>query len=136
MGTARLYYQSEKRFRALIENSSDAISLFDTEGNITYTSAASTRVLGLQPHQLVGRNALELIHPDDLETVRHKLEEAKANPNNPAQARARILGNDEQWRWVEGSFTNFFDDPDVRARLPTIATSRSKSHGGPATEAD
>ena len=32
IGTARRYYQSEKRFRALIENSSDAISLLDPEG--------------------------------------------------------------------------------------------------------
>jgi PAS domain S-box-containing protein len=115
IGTARLYYQSEKRFRALIENSSDAISLFDTEGNITYASASTARVLGLQPQQLVGRNALEFIHPDDLETVRHKLGEAWANPNNPVRARARLLGKDAQWRWVEGTFTNLIDDPDVRA---------------------
>ena len=115
IGTARLYYQSEKRFRALIENSSDAISLFDTEGNITYASASTARVLGLQPQQLVGRDALEFIHPDDLETVRHKLGEAWANPNNPVRARARLLGKDAQWRWVEGTFTNLIDDPDVRA---------------------
>jgi PAS domain S-box-containing protein len=115
IGTARLYYQSEKRFRALIENSSDAISIFDPDGKVTYASASTARVLGYQPHDLVGRSAFELIHPDDFETVQHKLEELRANPFDPVHVRARLLGKDTQWRWVEGTFTNLIDDPDVGA---------------------
>jgi PAS domain S-box-containing protein len=115
IGAARLYYQSEKRFRALIENSSDAISLFDAEGNITYTSASTARVLGINPHDLLGRSAFDLIHPDDFEMVRRKVEEVRSNPHDPVQVRARVLAQDAQWRWVEGTFTNLIGDPDVRA---------------------
>jgi PAS domain S-box-containing protein len=115
IGTARHYYQSEKRFRALIENSSDAISLLNPDGNVTYASASTARVLGLHPRELVGRSAFNLIHPDDLETVRCKLEELRANPLDPVHVRARLLAKDAQWRWVEGTFTNLFDDPDVGA---------------------
>jgi len=115
IGTARRYYQSEKRFRALIENSSDAISLLDLGGNITYASASTARVLGYQPQGLTGRNAFELIHPDDVETVQHTLEEVRNSPRDPVQVRARLLGKDTLWRWVEGTFTNLLDDPDVRA---------------------
>jgi PAS domain S-box-containing protein len=115
IGTARRYYQSEKRFRALIENSSDAISLLDPDGNITYASASTARVLGLQPQELVGRNAFELIHPDSVETVQRMLEQVRTNPRGPVQLRARMLGKDGLWRWVEGTFTNLIDDPDVRA---------------------
>jgi PAS domain S-box-containing protein len=115
IGAARLYYQSEKRFRALIENSSDAISLFDAEGNITYTSASTARVLGINPHDLLGRSAFDLIHPDDFEMVRRKVEEVRSNPHDPVQVRARVLAQDAQWRWVEGTFTNLIGDPDVRS---------------------
>jgi PAS domain S-box-containing protein len=115
IGNARRYYQSEKRFRALIENSSDAISLFDPEGNITYASASTRRVLGYQPYELVGRSAFELIHPDDFETVRQTLEEVRTDPRRPVQMRARVLAKDTQWRWVEGTCTNLIDDQDVRA---------------------
>jgi len=115
IGAARRHYQGEKRFRALIENSSDAISLFDPEANITYTSASTARVLGYQPRDLVGRNAFELVHPDDLGTVRHALDEARTNPSGPVQVRARLRAKDTQWRWVEGTFTNLIDDPDVCA---------------------
>lgn len=115
LAAARRYFQSEKRFRALIENSSDAISLFDSQAKITYASTSTARVLGYQRHELVGRSAFELIHPDDFEMVQHALEEARNNPSDPAHMRARVLANDEQWRWVEGTFTNLLDDPDVRA---------------------
>src|ERR1700733_7391127 len=83
IGTARLYYQNEKRFRALIESSFDAISLLDSDANITYASASTARVLGYRPYELVGRNALELMHSDDLETVRQTLEEARTNARGP-----------------------------------------------------
>jgi PAS domain S-box-containing protein len=115
IGTARLYYQNEKRFRALIESSFDAISLLDSDANITYASASTARVLGYRPYELVGRNALELMHSDDLETVRQTLEEARTNARGPVQVRARMLAKDRQWRWVEGTFTNLIDDPDVGA---------------------
>jgi PAS domain S-box-containing protein len=115
IGAARNYYQNEKRFRALIENSSDAISLFDSEANITFASASTARVLGYQPQDLVGRSAFELTHPDDLGTVQQRFQTARSNPRDPVPLRARILGGNRQWRWVEGTFTNLLDDPDVRA---------------------
>src|ERR1017187_7175748 len=52
-------------FRSLIENSPDAISLIDTRGEILYGSASTTRLFGYQPQELLGRNFLELIHPED-----------------------------------------------------------------------
>ncbi|HTB20881.1 MAG TPA: ATP-binding protein [Bryobacteraceae bacterium] len=115
LGTARRYYQSEKRFQALIENSSDAIALLDASANITYSSASTERVLGFHPLELVGRNAFEFIHPDDAQTVQETLEEARTNFRDPVQVHARMLAKDRQWRWVEGTFTNLMHDPDVRA---------------------
>ena len=115
LGKAHRYYQSEKRFRALIENCSDAIALFNPEGDISYASASTARVLGLQPHELLGRSVFALVHPDDLEAVRNTLEEARTSPRGPVPVRARFSAENLQWRWVEGTFTNLVDDPDVGA---------------------
>src|SRR5438034_7963743 len=38
--------ESEERFRALVEYSSDAIALVDAQGVTTYTSRTATRLLG------------------------------------------------------------------------------------------
>ena len=49
----------EKRFRALIENSSDAVTLLNSEGRFLYISASAQRVLGYAPEELVGQKRLQ-----------------------------------------------------------------------------
>ena len=52
-------------FRSLIEKSPDAISLIDAQGEILYGSASTRAIFGYDPEELLGRNYLELIHPED-----------------------------------------------------------------------
>ena len=47
--------------------------------------------------------------------VQRALEEVQANPGTPIHVRARLLARNTEWRWVEGTFTNLLDDPDVGA---------------------
>src|SRR5229473_1213161 len=56
---------SERRFRALIEHSSDVITLLDASGTVLYASQSSQPVLGYGSTENVGRSVFELIHPDD-----------------------------------------------------------------------
>ena len=119
INTARRYYQTEKRFRALIENSSDAILLLDPDGQLTFAGASTTRVLGLSPQELAGNNFLRIIHPDDVETVRQALASARSRPGDPlpvcARMAGRMLENGARLRWVECTFTNLLANPDVGA---------------------
>jgi PAS domain S-box-containing protein len=115
LSRARQHYESEKRFRALIENSSDAIALLDSQGRVLYASASTTRVLGHVPHELLGRDSLELIHPDDRKLASAALQKALAAPLNPAQVEARFRRGDGRSCWIEITFSNLLDDPNVRA---------------------
>jgi PAS domain S-box-containing protein len=113
--SARQYYASEKRFRALIENSYDAISLVDCWGTVLYSSASTARLLGYAHHDLIGRNAFELMHPDDVEEARSFLRSVLARPRSAVQMQARMRRKDGEWCWVEGAGTNLLDEPDIRA---------------------
>ena len=112
---ARSHYHSEKRFRALVENSSDAISLMDAQGKVTYTSPSTVHILGYESHGLIGRRWLDLCHPDDAGAVRAMLQGAVANPRHPLRWQGRVLRGDRRWCWVEGTTNNLLDDPDVGA---------------------
>ncbi|MCW5982017.1 MAG: PAS domain S-box protein [Bryobacteraceae bacterium] len=112
---ARQYYNGEKRFRALIENSSDAISLIDPRGQVLYASSSTARILGYLAEELVGRNGFDLLHPDDAPRATRMLEAIVARPRRPVHAQARVRRKDGQWRWVEITCTNLLDEPDVRA---------------------
>ena len=58
--------KSEKRFRALIENSLDNISLLAEDGTLLWENPAVMRTLGYEQDEFVGRNIFELMHPDDI----------------------------------------------------------------------
>ncbi len=112
---ARQYYQTEKRFRALVENSSDAISLMDARGKILYASASSAKVLGYAPEELTGRRAFDLIHPDDLGQAVGGFQQALAAPCSPVQLEMRARRADGRWCWIETTTSNLLYEPDVRA---------------------
>jgi two-component system, cell cycle sensor histidine kinase and response regulator CckA len=106
---------SERRFRALVEASWDAVALFGADGAILYGSPATTRLLGYDLSEFVGRNAFELIHPDDQQAVVARLTEVMAQPHARVGVAARVRHKNGQWRHLEGVFTNLLDDPSVGA---------------------
>lgn len=106
---------NERRFRALVENSSDAIALFGADASILYAGPSTPQVLGYSPDELTKFNAFEIIHPDDHESVAKQLELCLSQPNVGVTVRARVFHKDGRWRLLEGVFTNLLDEPSVNA---------------------
>jgi PAS domain S-box-containing protein len=105
----------ERRFRALIENSLDMIALVGPEGTILYASPSTTRIFGYPLEEFVGRNAFELIHPEDLERTHRLLAELLEKPGGSVVAECRLRAQDGSWRWIEGSGTNLLQEPNLQA---------------------
>ena len=61
---------SEARFRAWAETSSDLICRHHPDGRYAFVSAAARTILGYEPQELVGRNPYDLFHPDDVDVIR------------------------------------------------------------------
>jgi two-component system, cell cycle sensor histidine kinase and response regulator CckA len=107
--------RSEIRFRSLIENSSDAIALVNGEGVIEYTSPSTTRVLGYETGELIGVNALHLVHPDDRERASTLLHDITDAPGRSVCIQYRFLHRNGPWRWIEASWKNMLHDMHVHA---------------------
>jgi PAS domain S-box-containing protein len=102
-------------FQSLIENSPDAISLIDSDGEILYESASTTRLFGYQPEELLGRNCLELIHPEDRDQSSRALQDVLARPPDPLQWNARVRRKDGNYCWVESTVSNLLFESEVQA---------------------
>jgi diguanylate cyclase (GGDEF)-like protein/PAS domain S-box-containing protein len=102
----------ERRFRALIENSSDVVSVIGVDGVVTYDSPSVARVLGYEPSARMGRPAREFVHPDDL----HRVEEAFGHDGvvSKAWVEVRVRHADGSWRWAEVHVTDARSQPDIR----------------------
>jgi PAS domain S-box-containing protein len=87
---------------AVLENSYDIISILAIDNTIIYESPAVTRVLGFLPHELIGTNKFELVHPDDVELLKRELEEVSVQgAGEVLPYRCRTKTGD--WRWLEST---------------------------------
>lgn len=105
----------ERRFRALIENSSDAIALIGADGTVLYASPSAARVLGHGPEELAGGNALGIVHPRDRDRIQDLLGKLVREPGGRAAAEVRVRRRDGSWQWVEAVGTNLLGEPCVGA---------------------
>ncbi len=105
--------RSEARFRSLIANATDIISILDGDGTIRYESPPIERILGYDRHELVGRNAFDLIHPDDRTATWTAFEGALVDPALVPTVEFRFRHQDGSWRWLESTGTNLMADRDV-----------------------
>ncbi|KAB1188727.1 MULTISPECIES: histidine kinase N-terminal 7TM domain-containing protein [Haloferax] len=104
--------QTEEEFRALIENSRDVITVLDESGVRKYTSPSMADVLGYDPESLVGEHVLDLVHPDDRDTVERRLVDAICG-DEPVRSEFRVRHKNGTWCRFETVGVNLLDDPAV-----------------------
>jgi PAS domain S-box-containing protein len=105
--------ESEARFRALVQNSSDLISVLTPDGTRKYVSPSVERILGYEPDELIGGNAADLTHPDDRPVVQKLLAWSAQAPDDELTFEARLHHADGSWRTFEAAATNLLDEPSV-----------------------
>lgn len=66
----KLIEDSEIKYRMLADNAGDFIAMYDGKGKFTYTSPAVSKILGFAPNDMLFKNALELVHENDLHEVK------------------------------------------------------------------
>lgn len=93
--------RNEERFRAMIENGSDLITLIDSAGVITYQSPSIARILGYAPEELIGTDVYDYLHPDDKLTVVDQAAQAVSGDQAVFTAQVRARHKDGAYRWLE-----------------------------------
>jgi PAS domain S-box-containing protein len=106
--------RGEAYYRSLIENVSDIITILDDQGIIRYESPAYERILGLKVDEVIGKNAFDLLHPDDIPLVNKAFSEGLSTPGMMETSLFRLRHRDGTWRFFEALGRNLLDDPAVR----------------------
>jgi diguanylate cyclase (GGDEF)-like protein/PAS domain S-box-containing protein len=107
--------QSEKLFRKLVQNSSDAITLLDAHGIVLFSNDGLSKTLNLPPEERIGRDVFQAIHPDDVSYARRLFGELLCEPGSQLRAQLRLRRHDGSWRWCDIEATNLLEEPGVRA---------------------
>ncbi|MGZ4306937.1 MAG: putative bifunctional diguanylate cyclase/phosphodiesterase [Solirubrobacteraceae bacterium] len=102
----------EQRIRALVEHSSDVVSLLDRDLRVLWQAASVRGLLGLEPGSLDHAAITSIVHPDDQNMLESFLR-ARPAGGPPATLRARLRHGDGRWLHVEMVAENRFGDPEV-----------------------
>jgi len=105
---------SQEYFRALMENSPDAVIIINEDGTIRYESPSYELLLGFKPEDRVGNNLFERIHPDDITRVAELLAEFLQNRGGTLRTEVCVKHNDGSWRFIEAIGSNLLDNPIVK----------------------
>jgi PAS domain S-box-containing protein len=99
--------QNEKRFRGLVENSGDVVSILSIDSKVNYISPSILKIFGYTEEQALGIDFLSLVHPKDLATIKAVWEKTVAAPGVPFYNNVyRLRHATGAWRWIDGTITN------------------------------
>jgi two-component system cell cycle sensor histidine kinase/response regulator CckA len=104
--------RSESWFRTLIERAHDLIAVVLPDGTFRYASPSFDHILGHEPSGLLGTAALDLVHPEDRESVKQVLQ----GMHQAGAVRAleyRCRHEDGSWHLIDATARNLLDDPVV-----------------------
>jgi PAS domain S-box-containing protein len=107
---------NELKFRLLIENNADMITMMDSAGKFLYVSPAVVKQFNYSFDECICMSATDLIHPDDIEKSQQFLYEVMQNPGVPVQGPViRNKKKDGSYVWVEGTLTNLLENEGINA---------------------
>jgi PAS domain S-box-containing protein len=114
-GAEQRLQASEERFRALVQNSRDAIALLDAQGIVLYNSHSTERITGYGPTETIGWSVFEFPDPADLPRAKQLFAEVLAEPGKAKEQVLRIRIKSGELRDFEITAVNRLDDPAIGA---------------------
>ncbi|MFO0651219.1 MAG: ATP-binding protein [Polyangiales bacterium] len=108
----RTLRESERRFRALIEKATDVLYVVDASFVVRFWSPGASAALGWTQDEAIGRQGLELIHPDDLALITPP--SADAPVGSGIRLSYRVRHRDGSYRHLDATVRNLLADGAVQ----------------------
>ncbi len=105
----------EARIRQLLEHLSDILVILNADGLPRYLSPAVERITGFTPAELMGKSALEIVHPEDQANVFACMEWSRTHPGEPVMFEIRHSHKNGGYVLLESLGQSLLDVPGVEA---------------------
>ncbi|MCY7360975.1 MAG: PAS domain S-box protein, partial [Ignavibacteria bacterium] len=105
--------QSELKFRSIIQNTSDIISIVSADGFFQYLSPAVTKILNFKPEELIGTKSLKLFVEEDRDKARTAFYQGLENPGSTTVSEFRFRTKDGGFKYLESTSTFLQNDPVI-----------------------
>jgi PAS domain S-box-containing protein len=106
--------EGEERYRVLLDSSADTVGVYGVDLRVLYVSGGLRAMSGVRPEERIGRNALELAHPDDAGRIKAVVALLLEKPGELVRTTFRARTEDGRWSELEVDAVNRLDEPAVR----------------------
>ncbi|MFL6162524.1 MAG: EAL domain-containing protein [Jatrophihabitantaceae bacterium] len=106
---------SEQRFQALVQHSSDVVTVVDEQATVIYQSESMAGVFGHPANTLIGRPLTALLEPQAAGRLRDALVSVARRPYGTLSIELPIRRADDRICQAELTITNLLQDPNVQA---------------------
>jgi PAS domain S-box-containing protein len=110
---------TETRYRRMLENISDTVTLVGRDGRIILTTGNLRPVLGYPQEFWDGLDAFALVHPEEMEAARGTFGLLMKRPGSQYNGELRVRVPGGGFRVLEVNVVNMIDTPDVEALVIT-----------------
>jgi len=117
-GAKEALYESQQKYKKIVENSNDVIMLTNVDGTIDYLSPACAKVLGYEPEELLGKEPW-IVHESDLERVKEAFGNAFTGKSG-SNFEYRIVAKDSETRWISHSWAPIMKDDKAQLIVSII----------------
>ena len=104
---------NEKHFRALIENSAEGLAILSSDGLVLEMSPSGEKILGYLTSELGNIHREDIIHPEDISTVKILFNEVVNTPASLRKIEYRIKTADGELIWIACTYHNLLEEPGI-----------------------
>jgi signal transduction histidine kinase/DNA-binding NarL/FixJ family response regulator len=111
----QMFLSNEKRFRSIVENSTDRYALIELDGKIRDLSPNGKLKFNIDPIDENGFFKIHSIHPKYRKQALHTFLEVSKHPGEIRNIEVKYLVADNKFRWIESTIYNLLNEPSVGA---------------------
>ena len=105
---------ANKKQHALLEKSSEVISIYNSEKEVIYKSPSVEKVLGYNAEELVGRKDFDLADESSENRLNNMFDKLIKHPNMTVSVEYSYRTQSGKYIWMEGQGRNMINDPAIK----------------------
>ncbi|WP_448701647.1 ATP-binding protein [Mucilaginibacter sp. AW1-3] len=113
--TVKKMHQRDMLFKALVEKSTEGITMHNAEGVRIYCSPSVEAILGYTLDELARHQPWELSHESEVLYAKEQFYRLASHPGKTVIMLHRVKHKNGKWIWLESRLTNLLHEPMVNA---------------------
>lgn len=105
--------RTQKRMQVLLENASEVVTIYESDGTIRYISPSVEKILGYRAEEMIGIRDVIYVHEEGIPAVEKMFADLIDDPDHTITIQFSYLRKSGERIWLEATGTNLINDTAI-----------------------